>query len=72
MLFRSGWVVSLANGDELMVWTGSHLIAVDKDSGEIIATADLAGAAGVRADTFIDGKLYVITPNGSIAKFTLR
>ena len=68
----SGWVVSLANNDELMVWTGTHLAAVDKDSGETIATADLDGAAGVRTDTFIDGNLYVITPNGSIAKFTLR
>jgi len=68
----SGWVVSLADGDELMVWTGKVLAAVDKDSGEIIASADLDGAAGVRADSFIDGTLYVITPNGAIARFSLR
>jgi len=67
-----GWVVSLANGDELMVWTGKALAAVDKDSGEIIATANLNGAAGVRADTFVDGNLYVISPEGAIAKFSLR
>ncbi len=67
-----GWVVSLANGDELMVWDGKALSAVDIDSGEIIATSDLNGAAGVRADAFIDGNLYVISPNGAIAKFSLR
>jgi hypothetical protein len=67
-----GWVVSLANKDELMVWTGKVLAAVDIDSGEIISSADLDGAAGVRADSFIDGNLYVITPNGAIARFSLR
>ena len=67
-----GWAVSLANGDELMVWTGKELVAVDIDSGEIIARADLNGAAGVRADSFVDGDLYVISPNGAIAKFSLR
>lgn len=68
----SGWVVSLANDDELMVWTGAELIAVDIDSGEAIASANLNNAAGVRADKFIDGNLYVISPNGEIAKFSLR
>lgn len=68
----NGWVVSLANDDELMVWTGTELIAIDIDSGEIIASADLNGAAGVRADAFIDGNLYVISPDGALAKFTLR
>ncbi|MBL4810476.1 MAG: PQQ-binding-like beta-propeller repeat protein [Phycisphaerales bacterium] len=67
-----GWVVSLANNDELMVWTGTALVAVDKDSGEIIASATLNGAAGIRADNFIDGNLYVITQDGAIAKFSLR
>jgi outer membrane protein assembly factor BamB len=67
-----GWVVSLANGDELMVWDGKALSAVDIDSGEIIVSADLNGAAGVRADKFIDGNLYVISPNGALAKFSLR
>jgi len=67
-----GWVVSLANGDELMVWTGTELAAVDMDSGEVIASADLDGAAGVRTDSFINGNLYVITPNGAIARFSLR
>jgi len=67
-----GWVVSLANGDELMVWTGKMLVAVDKDSGEAIASADLNDAAGVRADSFIDGNLFVITADGTIAKFSLR
>lgn len=67
-----GWVVSIANGDELIVWTGSSLAAVDKDSGDVIINADLKGAAGVRADEFIDGNLYVISPAGALAKFTLR
>jgi len=68
----AGWVVSLANGDELMVWTGKTLVAVDIDSGEIIAAADLDGAAGVRADAFVDGNLYVISSDGAIARFSLR
>lgn len=68
----SGWVVSIANGDELIVWTGSSLAAVDKDSGDVIVDADLNGAAGVRADKFVDGNLYVISPTGALAKFTLR
>ena len=65
-------IEGLANGDELMVWDGKTLSAVDIDSGEIIVTADLNGAAGVRADKFIDGNLYVISPNGALAKFSLR
>tara|TARA_R110002096_G_scaffold344921_2_gene537850 strand:+ start:97764 stop:98930 length:1167 start_codon:yes stop_codon:yes gene_type:complete len=68
----AGWVVSIANGDELMVWTGQVLAAVDLDTGEIIASANLNGAAGVRTDSFIDGSLYVISPTGSIARFSLR
>lgn len=68
----SGWVVSIANGDELIVWTGSSLAAVDKDSGDVITNTDLKGAAGVRADEFIDGNLYIISPTGALAKFTLR
>ncbi|MGJ8636483.1 MAG: PQQ-binding-like beta-propeller repeat protein [Phycisphaerales bacterium] len=67
-----GWVVSIANGDELIVWTGSSLAAVDKDSGDVITSANLKGAAGVRADEFIDGNIYVISPTGALAKFTLR
>ncbi|MFK7759569.1 MAG: PQQ-binding-like beta-propeller repeat protein [Phycisphaerales bacterium] len=67
-----GWVVSLANDDELMVWTGRDLAAVDIDTGEVITSVNLNGAAGVRADSFIDGSLYVITPNGAIARFSLR
>ncbi len=68
----AGWVVSIANGDELIVWTGSSLAAVDKDSGDVITSANLKGAAGVRADEFIDGNIYVISPTGALAKFTLR
>ncbi len=68
----AGWVVSIANGDELIVWTGSSLAAVDKDSGDVITSANLKGAAGVRADEFIDGNIYVISPSGALAKFTLR
>ncbi len=68
----SGWAVSLANGDELMVWSGKHLHAIDIDSGEIISSVTLDNTSGVRADQFVDGNLYVISDDGAIARLSLR
>lgn len=67
-----GWVVSIVDDDELIVWTGRELLAVDKDTGELIVGARLDNVAGVRTDTLHDSDLYVITANGSIAKFSRR
>lgn len=67
-----GWVVSIADDDELIVWTGRELLAVDKDTGELIVGVRLDNVAGVRTDTLHDSDLYVITANGSIAKFSRR
>lgn len=67
-----GWVVSIAGDDELIVWTGRELLAVDKDTGELIVGVRLDNVAGVRTDTLHDSDLYVITADGSIAKFSRR
>ena len=67
-----GWVVTIIDDKELIVWSGFELLAIDIDRGDIISRMKLKDIAGIRTDSISDGNLYVITFEGSVAKFSLR
>jgi eukaryotic-like serine/threonine-protein kinase len=67
-----GWTMTVLDGKELIVWSGYELLAVDKDRGDIITRMPLTGIAGIRTDSITDGDIYVITLEGSVAKFSLK
>lgn len=67
----AGWVVTTADGD-LMVWTGSELVRVDAERGDVIARAALSGVSGLRSNSPFDGDIFLISSEGAVAKFTQR
>lgn len=67
-----GWGITVVSSNELIVWSGYELLAIDKDRGDIIARIPLSDIAGIRTDSIDNGDLYVITLDGSVAKFSLR
>ncbi|MFG0300247.1 MAG: PQQ-binding-like beta-propeller repeat protein [Phycisphaerales bacterium JB047] len=67
-----GWVLSVVDDSELIVWSGFEMLAIDKDRGDIIARTPLKNIAGVRTDNITDGNIYIITFEGSVAKFGRR
>ena len=67
-----GWVMTVVNDSELIVYSGFEMLAIDKDRGDIITRTPLDNVAGVRTDSITDGNIYVITLDGGVAKFGLR
>jgi outer membrane protein assembly factor BamB len=67
-----GWVLTVANDAELIVYSGFEMLAIDKERGDIIARTPISNIAGVRTDSISDGNVYVITLDGGVAKFGLR
>jgi outer membrane protein assembly factor BamB len=67
-----GWVLTVLDGKELIVWSGYELFAIDKDRGDIITRMPLTQIAGIRTNSIDDGDLYVITLEGTVAKFSLK
>lgn len=67
-----GWVLTVVDDRELIVWSGYEMLSVDKDRGDVIARVPVNGVAGVRTNAQTDGDIYVITHDGSVAKFGLR
>jgi len=67
-----GWAITVVDGNELIVWSGFELLAIDKDRGDIITRMPLRDIAGIRTDSINDGDLYVITLEGTVAKFSLK
>tara|TARA_R110002073_G_scaffold118918_3_gene258971 strand:- start:68863 stop:70038 length:1176 start_codon:yes stop_codon:yes gene_type:complete len=67
-----GWVVTVIDNNQLIVWSGQELLAVDKDRGDVISKMSLSGISGIRTNSIDDGDLYVITLEGTVAKFSLR
>lgn len=65
-----GWVLTVNDGRDLIVWSGYELLTVDKDRGDVISRMPLTGIAGLRTDSIEDGDLYVITLEGTVAKFS--
>ena len=68
----SGWVISVIDDSELIVFTGVEMLAVDKARGDVIARMPLRNISGVRTDSITDGNIYVITLDGGVAKFGRR
>lgn len=67
-----GWTITVADDSELIVWSGFEMLAIDKDRGDIIERTPLQNIIGVRSDSMTDGNIYVITPQGGVAKFGRR
>lgn len=67
-----GWVLTVVDNSELIVWSGFEMLAIDKDRGDIIERTPLQDIAGVRTDSASDGNIYVITSEGGVAKFGRR
>ncbi len=67
-----GWALTVNDGHELIVWSGYELLAIDIDRGDILNKIPLTEIAGIRTDSINDGDLYVITLEGSVAKFSLK
>jgi outer membrane protein assembly factor BamB len=61
------------NAAEVLVWTeGGQMAAVDRATGEVIASLNAGGVRGVRADAFEGGSVYVLTGLGTVLKFSPR
>ncbi len=67
-----GWVLTVVDEKELIIWSGYELLAIDKDRGDIIERMPLQDIAGIRTNSIDNGDLYVITLDGSVAKFGLK
>ncbi|MHA7813479.1 MAG: outer membrane protein assembly factor BamB family protein [Phycisphaerales bacterium] len=67
-----GWVLTVVNDAELIVYSGFEILAIDKERGDIITRTPISNIAGVRTDSISDGNIYVITLDGGVAKFGLR
>ncbi len=65
-----GWVITVNDGNELIVWSGYELLAIDKDRGDVIARMPLTDIAGIRTDATDNGDIYIITLEGTVAKFS--
>ncbi len=67
-----GWVLTVVDEKELIVWSGYELLAIDKDRGDVIERMPLTNIAGMRTNSIDNGDLYVITLEGTVAKFSLK
>ena len=67
-----GWVLTVVDGNELIVFSGFELLAIDKERGDIIPRMPLKDIAGIRTNSVDNGDIYVITLEGSVAKFSLK
>lgn len=69
----SGTPVALRRG-RLIVWDAPSrtAITVDPASGQVIDRVPLNDISFIRTDTFADGNVYTVSPNGVVCKFTPR
>lgn len=63
-----GEVVSVRGG-RLVVWDGKTATLVDPATGDIIESQTLKNVAILKADTFVDGNLYAVSPQGVVGKY---
>ena len=67
-----GWVLTVVDDSELIVYSGFEMLAIDKERGDILARTPLSGVSGIRTDSQVDGNIYVITREGGVSKFGRR
>ncbi|MBL4698494.1 MAG: PQQ-binding-like beta-propeller repeat protein [Phycisphaerales bacterium] len=68
----TGWVMTVVDSTELIVWSGIELLVIDRDRGDVISRMPVGQVAGIRTDSIENGNLYVVTLEGSVAKFSLK
>ena len=68
----TGWVMTVVYSTELIVWSGIELLVIDRDRGDVISRMAVGQVAGIRTDSIENGNLYVVTLEGSVAKFSLK
>ena len=66
-----GYVVGMRGG-RLLVWDGSDACLLDPASGDLIERVALPGVTKVTTDGFVDGNLYMSTPEGLVIKLQPR
>ena len=66
-----GTVVGTNHG-RLVAWDGTDAALIDAARGDIIERVTLKGAAMLRPDQFDDGKLYVVSKSGVVARFLVK
>ncbi len=67
----NGTVVGTNHG-RLLAWDGTEAALIDPARGDIIDRAKLPGAAMLKPDAFDDGKLYVVSKSGVVARFLVK
>ncbi len=67
-----GWALTVLDANELIVWSGYELLAIDIERGDVITRMPLSNIAGIRTNSVNDGDIYIITLEGSVAKFSLK
>jgi outer membrane protein assembly factor BamB len=66
-----GSVVGTNHG-RLLAWDGTDAALIDAARGDIIERAALTGASMLKPDKFDDGKLYVVSKSGVVARLLVK
>lgn len=66
-----GYVAGVRGG-RLLVWDGKDACLVDPTNGDLIERVALKDVAVIAPDNFVDGNLYLSTPQGVVVKLTPR
>jgi outer membrane protein assembly factor BamB len=67
----NGSVIGVRAG-RLLVWNGTDACLVDPANGELVERVSLPDAGLLTTDSFVDGNLYMATPDGLIVKLAPR
>ncbi len=66
-----GAVIATAQGD-LIVWDGSTMSQVDPNRGDVVTSEHVPGVSKLITEEFADGALYLVTTDGTLAKYSRR
>ena len=65
----SGHIIA-ARGKHLLCWDGTTCSSVDPATGVVAESVKLDNISIIKPDTFADGHLYAISPNGIVSKLS--
>lgn len=63
-----GTIVAVRNG-RLLAWDGSTATLIDPADGQVVESHALRNISILRADEFVDGNLYAVSPLGVVGKY---
>ncbi len=66
-----GHVIGVRGG-RLLVWDGHDACLVDPATGDLIERVTIENVANIAPDAFVDGNLYLTSPQGVVAKLSPR